>query len=132
CIASMFRREVYETIGGFDERFDRNEDYQFWIRAAHAGFAFLENATPLALYRRRPDSVSADEMRMLTGIMRVLRYAGELCPDDPKVYAAIDRQMVRLEGERLRASAKTHLSRREYAAAAQNLEELHRLDGSPL
>ena len=26
CILSVFRREVYEKIGGFDERLRRNED----------------------------------------------------------------------------------------------------------
>src|SRR5262245_60474543 len=43
CIMSVFRREVYDRIGGFDETLTHNEDYDFWIRAAHAGFGFLTN-----------------------------------------------------------------------------------------
>ena len=40
-IMSVFRREVVDRVGGFDEEFRTNEDYDFWIRAAFAGFKFL-------------------------------------------------------------------------------------------
>ena len=37
-IMSVFRRRVYEAIGGFDETLRSNEDYDFWLRAGVAGF----------------------------------------------------------------------------------------------
>ena len=70
-IMSVFRRRVDQKIGGFDESFRSNEDYDFWIRAAVAGFRFVRNDRPAGYYRRRDDSLSADELRMLKGILRV-------------------------------------------------------------
>ena len=72
---SIFRRRVYETIGGFDEALRTNEDYDFWLRAALAGFRFWRNDEPLGHYRRRDDSLSAIELRMIRGILRVYRKA---------------------------------------------------------
>ena len=34
----MMRRRVWERIGGYRERMDRNEDAEFWCRATSAGF----------------------------------------------------------------------------------------------
>ena len=51
--------------GRFDESLRTNEDYDFWLRAACAGFVFYRNDQPLGYYRRRDNSLSADELRML-------------------------------------------------------------------
>lgn len=101
CIMSVFRREVYETIGGFDVTLRCNEDYQFWLRAAGAGFPIVQSPTPLGWYRRRPDSVSADQAIMLDGIMRVLRETRVHCGEDAEAVAIIDRQLRRFDRERL-------------------------------
>ena len=38
--AAVFRREVFEQLHGFDERFTQIADYDFFARAAAAGFRF--------------------------------------------------------------------------------------------
>jgi len=124
CIMSVFRRTVAERIGGFNEALPVNEDYDFWVRAAHAGFVFIHNAIPLGHYRRRPDSLSAQELQMLAGAIRVLRSARELCAGRAPELAAIDRQLERLEEERLLASGKANLVRRDFAAAADDFSSL--------
>jgi len=123
-IMSVFRREIIDRIGGFDESLPLNEDYDFWIRAAHAGFVFVHNPVPLGHYRRRPDSMSANELCMVTGIMRVLRQARELCADRPREVAAIDRQLARFEKRRLLVSGKTNLVSRNFSAAADDFDSL--------
>jgi glycosyltransferase involved in cell wall biosynthesis len=123
-VMSVFRRTVVERITGFDERLPLNEDYDFWIRAAHAGFVFLHNPVPLGHYRRRPDSISANEMQMVTGILRVFRKARELCADRPQELAVIRKQLVRFEEERLLASAKANLVGRNFPAAANDFNSL--------
>ena len=42
-VMSVFRRSVYESIGGSTKRSRTNEDYDYWIRAAAAGFVFARN-----------------------------------------------------------------------------------------
>ena len=121
---SVFRRTVAERIGGFNEALPVNEDYDFWVRAAHAGFVFIHNPVPLGHYRRRPDSLSAQELQMLTGAIRVLRSARELCAGRQPELIAIERQLERLEEERLLASGKANLVRRDFAAAADDFSSL--------
>jgi hypothetical protein len=124
CIMSVFRRHVPERIGGFDERLRRNEDYDFWLRAAHSGFVFLTSPEPLARYRRRPDSVSANTIAMLTGIIDVLERWRPICAGSPREEAAIDRQIARFSRERLLARAKMALSRGDARGAARELDAL--------
>jgi len=123
-IMSVFRRALVERIVGFDETLPLNEDYDFWIRAAHAGFVFIYNPSPLGHYRRRPDSISANELQMLTGIMRVLRRTAALCANRPRELGAIHRQLARFEQQRLLASAKANLVRRQFVAAADDFNSL--------
>jgi glycosyltransferase involved in cell wall biosynthesis len=117
-IMSVFRRAVFDATGGFDERLARSEDYDFWIRAAHLGFRFVQNPQPLVRYRRRPDSASADELAMYASLIFVLQRARQLCAASHLTTAAIDRQLARFKEERLLASAKANLLDREYRAAA--------------
>ena len=131
-IMSVFRRRVYETIGGFDEAFRSNEDYDFWIRAALAGFRFARNDTPAAYYRRRDDSVSADEVRMVTGILRVYAKTRAALAHRPAELAILDAQVERFETEQLAAEARYALHTGNHAAVQQYLTALHRRRGGAL
>ncbi len=53
CImSSLYRRQVWAAIGGYDEAMrDGGEDWDFWIRAAAAGFAFTIVSDRLFRYR---------------------------------------------------------------------------------
>ena len=37
CAAAVFRKTVWEEVGGFNERMDGYEDWDFWLRVAKAG-----------------------------------------------------------------------------------------------
>lgn len=124
CIMSVLRRGVYETVGGFDETMALSEDYDYWIRAALAGFRFVQNPVPLAHYRRRADSASSDEIAMLQAIITVLRRARTRCAGLPEAVAIIDRQIARFEEQRLLSRAKANLLCREFASAAHEFDVL--------
>ncbi|MEP6915386.1 MAG: glycosyltransferase [Acidobacteriota bacterium] len=124
-IMSVFRRRVYETIGGFDEELRTNEDYDFWLRAAAAGFAFARNDTPLGYYRRRDDSLSASELRMLRGIIKVYFKTRPLVLDRPAELATLDAQLARFQGERLAAEARFAIETGDFAAARDHLAALY-------
>ncbi|CAN5659963.1 hypothetical protein BH23ACI1_BH23ACI1_01340 [soil metagenome] len=131
-IMSVFRRRVYETIGGFDENFHTNEDYDFWARTAIAGFRFVRNDRPLGWYRRRDDSLSANGVRMLQGALRVNRKLRMLIADRPVEQAILDRQSGRFEAELLVAEARAALEVGDPAAIQESMAALHSSRGGAL
>lgn len=124
-IMSVFRRRVFETIGPFDEGLRTNEDYDYWLRVACAGFIFHRNDRPLGFYRRRDDSLSASELRMLPGILEVFRKLRPRLVDRPAELAILDRQMTRFETERVAAEARLAIETGDFATASHLLVTLH-------
>jgi glycosyltransferase involved in cell wall biosynthesis len=131
-IMTVVRRRVYDTIGGFDETLRTNEDYDYWLRAALAGFRFARNDRPLGRYRRRDDSLSASEVRMLQGALRVNRKIRRLLADRPADLALLDRQTAWFEAELAAAEARAALETGDPSAIRQRLAALHDLRGGPL
>jgi len=132
CIMAVFRRCVLDRIGLFDRAFTGNEDYEFWMRAANAGFGIVQNRRPLGCYRRRAGSVSDDEIRMLRGIIAVVeataRRSGAIDHEQP----AVARQLGTLREALVVAQLRQSLSRRDGPAAALGLQALSELRGSTL
>jgi glycosyltransferase involved in cell wall biosynthesis len=124
CITSVFRRRIFDRLGGFDPHLWYCEDYEYWVRAAHAGFVFFVNPAPHARYRRRADSKSAEEAAHFDGVIRVYQHIRRFWPHPCPEREAIDRQISRFERQRLLDAAKTHLLRRNFGAAAVDFERL--------
>jgi glycosyltransferase involved in cell wall biosynthesis len=62
--AALLRRDVFESLGGFDESFtDGCEDWEFWIRATAAGYRGTIIPEFLFRYRRRATSMSREMHR---------------------------------------------------------------------
>ena len=127
-IMSVFRRQIFDAIGGFDTGFCQSEDYDFWLRAATAGFGFVQTPEPLVRYRRRADGQSADELKMHAGIIHALMKARDRCEHRPVELAAIDQQIERFERETLALQAKTALRAREFTTAARWFQKLYERD----
>ena len=128
-IMSVFRRQVFDRIGGFDEHFRTNEDYDFWIRAALAGFRFARNPAPLGRYRRHASSLSASEPRMIAGILRVYRKALSSCAPGSVEQGITKQQIERFETELLVAEARAALESRNAEAALTAVSGLRRRRG---
>jgi glycosyltransferase involved in cell wall biosynthesis len=131
-IMTVFRREVFETIGGFDERQWRSEDYDFWLRAATAGFRFRRNPAPLGWYRVRGNSLSRDRVRMIAGILDTFGKVRPRCAADRAACAALDAQVTRFERELLLEEAKAALEHGNSALAAERLGLLRARGGGLL
>lgn len=131
-IMSIFRRRVYETIGGFDETLNTNEDYDYWVRAAAAGFTFARNDEPLGYYRRRTDSLSASEVRMLRGILKVYAKHRLALLSLARAVEVIDVQIKRFEAELLAAEARRALEIRDFTSARVHIEALRKRRGGAI
>ncbi|HEX5473886.1 MAG TPA: glycosyltransferase family A protein [Vicinamibacterales bacterium] len=130
-IMSVFRRRIVSRIGPFDESLRSNEDYDFWLRAACAGCRFARNDRPLGRYRRRADSLSASEVRMLAGILRVYTKLRPALLDRPRELARLDAQVARFETRRLAVEARTAIEAGDFAAARTQLAALQARGGGP-
>jgi glycosyltransferase involved in cell wall biosynthesis len=124
-IMSIMRRRVYERVGEFDERLRSNEDYDYWLRSAVAGCTFHRNDEPLSYYRRRDDSVSSSEVRMLLGILVVYEHTRPLLADFPTELAILEAQVARFQRELHAAEARAALDAGNGAVAATHLSALY-------
>ncbi|PKQ08792.1 MAG: hypothetical protein CVT71_00130, partial [Alphaproteobacteria bacterium HGW-Alphaproteobacteria-10] len=70
--AVVVNRAPVEAVGGFDPALVTCEDWDLWQRLARLGVRFTPVARPLALYRIRNGSLSADFARMLGDARRVV------------------------------------------------------------
>ena len=126
-IMSIFRREVVHRVGLFDESLRSNEDYDYWLRAAVAGMTFARNDRPLGYYRRRADSLSANDVRMLSGVRAVYQKLRPAILDRPYELELLDRQLERFSMELLAAEACAAIEAGDRKTAAARLADLRRL-----
>ncbi len=131
-IMTIFRRAVFEAIGGMDETQWRSEDYEFWLRAAVAGFVFRRNARPLGHYRVREGSLSQNTVDMLRGILQSYTKVRPACSPGSPERRALEAQIVHFEYELLLSEAKLALERGAYMAAAGHLRALRAMGAGRL
>ena len=64
----LYRREVDEALGGYDEALFGVEDYDFWLRAERAGFHFQTIHEELYSYRRHGGSLTSTRAKHIYGL----------------------------------------------------------------
>jgi len=57
---AMFRKEVWEKLGGYNESLERQEAFDFWLRFERMGFKAQHIAQPLYYYRQHAGSMSSN------------------------------------------------------------------------
>ena len=67
----LLRREILESVGGFDESFRGPEDYDLWIRVANAT-PILSIDYPISRYRDEAGSLSRSHRSFLPEVLRVV------------------------------------------------------------
>ena len=128
-IMTLFRRTVVDTVGGFNPQFVTNEEYEMWLRAALAGFSFARNPEPLGWYRCRPDSLSASEVRMLQGVLRVLEHTRPKLEEGSREQALLDRAAGRYEARLPVAETRQMLADGDARAVRRHLMALYERRG---
>ena len=70
---SLFRKEIWTTIGGYDEDMRVGfEDWDFWTRATRAGYTVTVVREILFYYRKHSVSMFADAQRMRSEIIEYM------------------------------------------------------------
>ncbi len=70
---TMVRRQAAISAGLFDESLRRAEDYDLWLRIAHRASSMAYAREVLGRNRVVPGSLSHDNLKMLEGVVDVLR-----------------------------------------------------------
>ncbi len=79
--ACLFRREVFDVCGGFDELMDALEDMELLIRVARK-YRFSCIDEPLLLYHRSANSISKNHLRNLRAAQYILeKYHADIRSD---------------------------------------------------
>lgn len=78
----IFRKEMVQSVGGFDESLRSSEDVDFWLRIAGDGrWTFRRVPEIQVLYRVRPTSLSFDVEQMHRSNEKVLQMAVQRWPE---------------------------------------------------
>jgi glycosyltransferase involved in cell wall biosynthesis len=99
-LCSMVRRRTLLTHGLFDESYRRSEDFDLWLRFAHAGVRFNYTRTVVARYCVRHGGLSADTVLMSQGVRDVLEKCQrtlDLNDDERAVLASQLRRTIALQ-----------------------------------
>lgn len=86
--SALMRRQAAAAVGPWNESLSAVEDWEYWIRCAHAGVRFQYQDAPgtLALVRLHPESGSANPARVALGVHQ-MRVSLSRVLEDPEVRA---------------------------------------------
>ncbi|MEB3181432.1 MAG: glycosyltransferase family 2 protein [Nostocaceae cyanobacterium] len=99
---AVFRREIVDQVGEFDEGLRSSEDVDFWLRvAATRRWCFYREKRALSYYRVRPSGLSFNVAQMQRSNEQVLEAAYHRTPEVvkpmlPTAYAYMYRYLARL------------------------------------
>jgi cellulose synthase/poly-beta-1,6-N-acetylglucosamine synthase-like glycosyltransferase len=129
-LCSLVRRQALLEHGLFDEAFRRSEDFDLWLRLAHAGHRFNYTKRVVARYRVRATGLTADTVSMIAGQREVLakcKGTMQLSAADGEVLARMDRILLALQRV---SEGKRALRTGDYSGAIASLSEANSIRSS--
>lgn len=121
---AMVRRDACIAAGMFDPALRRSEDFDLWLRIAHAGGRFSYTRKQLGRYRRHETSASSDLFAMADAAVAVFDKIERLLPLTDEERSAVVTARSRhhavknfLHGKRAFAEGDFETARRELAEA---------------
>jgi glycosyltransferase involved in cell wall biosynthesis len=114
----IVRKQVVQDAGLFDEQLWRCEDYDLWLRIAYRGARMAHQQKVLGSSRVRLDSLAAQQIKMLQGMVRVLSKLETELTVTPESRALLQR-------EGAKARAKLDLERGKICLQQGRLDEAH-------
>jgi glycosyltransferase involved in cell wall biosynthesis len=120
---TVLRREWWDRVGPFDPALRRSEDFDLWLRIAHAGGRFDGSHRVLARYRRHDHSASADAELMADAVLAVLDKCERTLQLDATDRAAVQAARTRQLAEKHFIEGKRAFLERDYARARRAIRK---------
>jgi glycosyltransferase involved in cell wall biosynthesis len=125
-VSVLARREAVVRAGLFDESLRSAEDFDLWLRMADQGKRIAYHRQPLVYYRRRRDSLSADEAGLFKSIIKVFDKAEGAMNLSPGERAALEERRAFYRAKLQLSEGKKALSQGDQKAALSSLTEANR------
>jgi len=95
--AVMFRREIYDKLGGYNESLGLVEDWEYFLRIAHSGYKIVFLNKDLVLYRLRWDSHTnfARQVAIKQSAVNIFENLKARMTPDERVKYDIDRHLAK-------------------------------------
>ena len=125
CLHAMLRREVFDRVGLFDEEIWSAGDFDFWLRALHAGCQIEPVEKVLAKYRRHRSSMSLGRVQpILSAIQALEKWRGrwDLTEEENE---AVESTHAEWQHSRNVALAIENIHKKQYSVAAEFLRQAH-------
>ena len=122
----LISRHLFERAGGFDPQSVPCDDYDLWLRVSCLGGVARYLHEPLAFYRQRPASQSADRERMILAERTVIQRIVSQYPDQVAACALQTLEEFRRSVDVIRRDAMRSLDECEqYALSLSNTVREH-------
>ncbi|MBA2489052.1 MAG: hypothetical protein H0V36_06965, partial [Chloroflexi bacterium] len=122
----MFRRAVFEIVGGFTEGVDASADYDLYLRIAHDLPIHCHDSV-VGEYRRHEGAMSRDPERMLRAILTTLRAQWPIAresKDTRAAYRAGWASWTQRYGDELTRDVKDQLAKGDWGASLHGVRSL--------
>lgn len=125
-VSVLARREAVVRAGLFDESLRSAEDFDLWLRMVDRGNRIAYHRRPLVHYRRRRDSLSADETGLFKSIIRVFDKAECAMSLSPGEHKALEERRAFYRAKLQLSEGKKALFQGDQKTAVSNLTEANR------
>lgn len=123
-ISALFKREILEDVGWFDESLRGSEDFDLWLRMLQHGYRFSFLREPLARYRKRADSLSSSSTRYFQNVLRALCKALSAPQTTPAQTQLIMQTIRQVEAEIALVTLKQKIRSRDFLSAVRDLTDV--------
>ncbi len=123
-ISAVFKREILDIVGTFDESLRGSEDFDLWLRMLQQGYRFAFLREPLARYRKRDDSLSSSSTQYFQNVLRALCKALGSPVTTPAQSRLILTTINGLEAEIGLVMSKQKILARDFLGAIKNITEV--------
>lgn len=126
--ATVVRRSLVRSVGGFTEPLRRAQDFDLWVRLLLAGARVGYHAEPLIRYRVRPGNLSGGQLEQADRALAVFQHLESHVALPEKALETLRRRRAFLECRRRVLLGRRALAAGRYSEAAVHFREAEALE----